>query len=258
MLDAEAAVARAVFLLDALVDVEQHADRTIADRVHHHLQAGFVGAGDPLVEVLRRVDEEAAILWSVGERFLDAAVCEPSEPSTNPFKPPMRSHRRRGRRPAVVRHRVAQLLPCAERHDGIDSRRQRAAPCARARTPSVGPSAHVVHRGDALLVDVLHRRVQRAVLISADGAGIARSTRDIALSLRMPGGLAVGVANDLAAGDVPRRARDAGGLQRDAVRQRHVAVEPIDPHGMIRRDGVDPLTRRQLAAPEAYDPSRRP
>ena len=69
MLDAEAAVARAVLFRDALVDVELHADRAVADRVHRDLQSGAVGGGGPLVDLLRRVDQQAAVLRRVGERL---------------------------------------------------------------------------------------------------------------------------------------------------------------------------------------------
>ena len=53
VLDAEATVACAVLARDAIVDVEQQAVGAVADGVHHHVQAGLVGAGDPGVEVAR-------------------------------------------------------------------------------------------------------------------------------------------------------------------------------------------------------------
>ena len=90
--------------------------------------------------------------------------------------------------------------------------------------------------------------------ISADGAGTTASTRRHRVVLEHAGRLAVAVAHDLAARDVRGRARDAGGLQRGAVRERHVAVEPIDPDRMIRRHRIDPVARRQLAAPQAVVP----
>ena len=90
VLDAEAAVARAVLARDALEDVEQRRVRPVADRVHDDLQAGLVGAGDPRVEIFGRVDQagRGRCGASVNGSW-NAAVCEPSEPSTKPLSPPI-------------------------------------------------------------------------------------------------------------------------------------------------------------------------
>ena len=57
VLDAEAAVARAVRLGDALEDIELHPDRAVADRVDDDLQPGAVGGGGPLLQILLGVDQ---------------------------------------------------------------------------------------------------------------------------------------------------------------------------------------------------------
>jgi hypothetical protein len=71
VLDAEAAVACAVLLADALEDVEQHADGAIADCVDHHVQAGLVGAGDPRVHLFWRIQQQATILRCVDEGLVE-------------------------------------------------------------------------------------------------------------------------------------------------------------------------------------------
>src|SRR3954468_20647840 len=69
MLDPEATIARAILLLDALVDVELCPDRLVTDGMHYDLQTGFVGARRPLIQVLRRVDEKTCIVRRIGERL---------------------------------------------------------------------------------------------------------------------------------------------------------------------------------------------
>ena len=90
--------------------------------------------------------------------------------------------------------------------------------------------------------------------ISAVGGGIFAATRSIALSLSSP------VRSPPASRTISppltfcARPGHASGAQRRGVRQRHVAVEAIHPHRMIRRDRVDPLASRQLAAPQLVVP----
>ena len=62
------------------------------------------------------------------------------------------------------------------------------------------------------------------------------------------------VAHDLAARHVLHIVADFGGPHRRRVGQRHVAVEPIDPDRVVGRHGVDPIARRQLAAPQRVVP----
>jgi hypothetical protein len=69
MFDAEAAVARAVGLLHALVDIELRPNRPIADRMHDDLQTRAVGAHRPLFQILLGVHEQPTIARLVAERF---------------------------------------------------------------------------------------------------------------------------------------------------------------------------------------------
>jgi hypothetical protein len=70
-----------------------------------------------------------------------------------------------------------------------------------------------------------------------------------ALSLKMPVGLARGIAHDRPAAHVLHRPAHERGLERRAVREVHVSVEAVDPHRVVRGDRVDPLLARQLSAP---------
>ena len=119
----------------------------------------------------------------------------------------------------------------------------------------VVPRAHVVHAWSrpARRRSASPRRARGPASPRWAAASSPRRA-SIALSLSSPVGSPRGVANDLAAADVCAARVDAGGLQRGGVRQRHVAVEPVHPHRMIGRRGVDPLAPRQLAAPQLMVP----
>ena len=133
---------------------------------------------------------------------------------------------------------------------------ERAAPCARARTSRGRPTCPCcARRSRPARRRTSSRRRARGRASASDGGGTTRSTSAIALSLRMPVGSPSRVADDRAARRRPRRARDAGRSQRRAVGERHVPVEPVDPDRMVRRDRVDPVAARQLAAPELWSQS---
>ena len=115
-----------------------------------------------------------------------AAVCEPSEPSTNPFE-------RADAKPLVAatvrRDAVAETLPRVDRNGGVDARREAARARARARTrrgrptcPCDAPTSHPARRRSAS-----RRRAPRRAPASL-GGGATRSTSDCALSLRTPVG----------------------------------------------------------------------
>ena len=80
-------------------------------------------------------------------------------------------------------------------------------------------------------------------------------TSDCALSLRMP----VGSPSDLRERSRRRRTSRVrfvtpAALERGAVGQRHVPVEPVHPDGMIRRGRVDPSRVGQLTSPQPVIP----
>ena len=69
VLNAEATIPLAVFFCDALEDVELGANRPVADGVHDHVEAGFVGTRNPSVQILGRVDEEPRVGRYIGKRL---------------------------------------------------------------------------------------------------------------------------------------------------------------------------------------------
>ena len=116
------------------------------------------------------------------------------------------------------------------------------------------PRAHVMHRRHAVARHESHRGVECVVeLGDAQRRNDAVDER-LRVVLEDTGRFAVLVAHDRSAVDVGRVARDPRRAQRRAVRQRHVSVEPIDPHRMIGRLSVDPLSARKLAAPQLVIP----
>jgi hypothetical protein len=62
------------------------------------------------------------------------------------------------------------------------------------------------------------------------------------------------VAHDLAASDGLDVAVQPCGLERRTIGKRHVTVEAVDPYRVIRRDGINPVATRQLAAPQCVIP----
>jgi hypothetical protein len=102
--------------------------------------------------------------------------------------------------------------------------------------------------------DVLHRGGERGILLRGARRRHLLLDQRHGVVLQQAGRLSFRIADDLAALDRWRVARDAGGPQRRRVRQRHVTVETVDPDRVIRRHGVDPVPARRLAAPERVIP----
>ena len=149
--------------------------------------------------------------------------------------PPTRSHS--SPRPSRRRRVVAQPLPRRERHGGVDARAQRVRLVRALEDGEVAPRAHVVDRRHALRGDVASSpRRARGRSSPSDGGGTRASTSVHRVVLEHAGRLA---ARRRARSSPPatslRRARHAGRLQRGAVRERHVAVEPVDPDRIVRR-----------------------
>ena len=205
MLDPEPPVARAVLARHPLEDVELQADRAVADRVHHHLQPGVVGALRPRVQVLGRVDEQPRSCGASLNGSSIAAVCEPSEPSTNPLSPPMRSHASPRPRAATVSRSRSHVASGTTR---VDPRAQPSGAVRALEDGEIVPGPHVVHGRHALLGDVAHRGVEARPRRPSRAAAAPRaSTSAIALSLRIPVGSPRRVAHDRAAVHVARCAR---------------------------------------------------
>jgi hypothetical protein len=150
---------------------------------------------------------------------------------------------------AARRQRIPQTLPARQRHCRIDPRLQRARSPRALERGQVRPAPHIVHGRDALLRHVLHRRRERPIEQLRCRLRLDPSHERHRVVLQHAGRLTAAVTHDLAAGDLGRGARHPRGSQRRRVRQRHVAVQPVHEYGMVRRDGVDPLPARQLAAP---------
>ena len=145
--------------------------------------------------------------------------------------------------------RIAQPLPRGERHAGVNARRQAAGVMRAAVDREIAPRAHVVNGGNPLLRHVAHGRVQGTVVLHRSGIGNRATHQPFGVVLEHAGQLALRIADDGPTRHVARLTSDAGGAQRGGIRQAHVAIEPGDPHRMIRRDAVDPGALRQIAAP---------
>ena len=234
---------RTVLSRDAIVGVQDQRVGAVADGVHHHMQAGFVGAGDPRVEVLGRVDQQPAVLRGVVKRQVKRRRVRAERPVDVALQPadaqPVVAAAVRAA-VLLAGHDVAQARPVGERHDAVDPRGEGVgAPGARERR-QFRPGAHVVDRGHALLGDILHRSRQRAVAHRVRGLGDDTVDQVHRVVLEQARRVAARVADDFTAGHVLGGTGHARGLQCGAVGQRHVAVEPVHPDRVIGRDGIDP------------------
>ena len=149
---------------------------------------------------------------------------------------------------------VAQSLPAVQRHRGVDSCGQPVSARGALEHGEIVPRPHVVDGRDALRRDVAHRRLERAILQRIARRRHLRRDEIHRVVFEDAGQLAPRVADDRSARDIRRVARHARGAQRGRIGQRHVAVEPVDPDGMIRRGRIDPVAARQLSAPERVVP----
>jgi len=227
----------------------------VADGVDDHVQARGVGALDPALQVLAAVDQQPAVLGRVGERLeegggvrAERAVDEALERAdAQPFVAA-----------SVALHLLGEALPGVERNRGVDAGVQ---PFGRAGAPEdleIVPRPHVVDAGDAEAGDVRHRRVERAILELWSRRGHRRRHRRHRVVLEHAGEPAAVVGDHRAAldhGNLGSLAgRQAGGLERERVGERHVAVEAVDPHRVPRRRGVDPGAVGELASPALVVP----
>ncbi len=148
MLDPEPPVARPVGRGHAVEDVDQHAVRPLADRVHHHLEAGGVGAADLLPERLLRGDEEPAGARRVLVRLVEQRRGGAKRPvhvalHAVDLQPPVAG--------ADLRHRVRHPAPLLEGKVEVGAERERAGglrPLEGAEVGEIG--ADVADGGDPL------------------------------------------------------------------------------------------------------------
>ena len=93
------------------------------------------------------------------------------------------------------------------------------------------------------------RAGERRIGLLRRGIGNRPADQTFRLILEDAGGRAVVVAQDLPARGGRGIARDPGGLERRGVGEAFVSVQPVDPNGVVRRDGVDPVVPGERRAP---------
>src|SRR5918995_3370312 len=122
VLDAEAAIAWSVFTNHALEDIEQHTVGAVADRVHYHLKTGFVGARDPAIQIVGRIDEQPAIVWRVVEWLVECGGVRPQRTIDEALQPtdaqPLVASSV-GTSIFLARDRIAEPLPVGERKHAV-------------------------------------------------------------------------------------------------------------------------------------------
>ena len=186
--------------------IEDDGIGAVANGVHDDLEARGIGREDASCSVPRRVQQETRCRRIVGVRLeerrrsrahrpvrkeLDARQYEPSRPRSRLLRP----QRSRPSIPMVL-NRVDACGQLAASTQGLIGLKLH------------GAGRHVLQRRDTKGAGMAQRRA-RLVRSSARAyrRGTARMIRSIALSLKMPGGLARLISNDRAALRRPRAAR---------------------------------------------------
>src|SRR4029079_7105279 len=161
VLNTEPAIARTVFLCDALENVELCADRPITNGVHDHLQTSFVALRCPPIEVLFRIDEETGIFrrivkWSKhrgGMRAQRSVSKSLQSSNAHPFVAF-----------AAFGNCVTQALPLSDWSYSVDASDQLAGMECPLDRRKIIPCSHVRDRCDASLCYIVHRSAQRSII----------------------------------------------------------------------------------------------
>ena len=188
---------------------------------------------------------------------MNAAVCDPSEPSTKALEC------RRSRATSSPCPRAATVSRSRSHAEigtaAVDARRHPAAVMRALEHSEILPRAHVRDRCHALRRDVMHRRVERAIVHLRRRIGHRDEHDVLRVVLEYSRRLARRVAHDRAAGDVGQSRRRPSRRASAALFARIMWPSSLDD-----RDGIvaasPSLSRRVSAArrPKAGDPNRRP
>ena len=256
VLDAPAAVARAVRLQDVFEQVEHDRDRLVADCVDAQLEARAIGPDQPAAHRLDRlhlVGQQAARAGSVRVR-LEEVGRRRAERAVGVALERAEAEPRRAEGAAQTEARL--VLPLSLERRGGDPQGELT------RLEQLRVGGHVLVRR----VHVLDAREAERGGVPQPGAdrphpGIVRHRRHHARHeadrrvLEDPRRLAGSVAHDLAARRRLRVAGHPGEPQRAAVRERHVTVVAVHEHRRVGRQRVEvlaggqPRPRERLVVP---------
>ena len=248
------------FSAACLVDVQDAQVRLVADGVDHDLQADLVGGLDALEHDAfgqHLVEEQAARVRGVAVRLEEerggrakAAVGETLEPADAQHVAAERG----------AHAGLGQRFPRDNGADGVDAGLQFAALEHVLVKADVFAGGHVRDAGNAHLRGVFGGCARGDVLFLEALFRHGAVHEFLGGVLEDAGRLAgLGVAHDDAARRVLGFLGNACELEGEAVGQGHVAVEAVDPDGVVGRGGVNHLPGRQRrAGPASRGPNRRP
>jgi len=225
--------------------------RAVADGVDDHVQSFRIGACNPLVELFLAVEQQTAVARLVVEGFVKRRRVGAERAVDEALQ---RAEGKPGIAPAMFLDVVAKSLPARKRDRRVDASLESLSLAGAAEDFESFPASHVVNRRHALGGDVTHRGFESAIVRCVTGGwehvvdGVHR------VVFQDTGRLVRGVADDGATGDVLGVYGDAGGFERQSVRESHVAVEAVDPHRVARCELVDHASVGKLATPELVVP----
>ena len=249
MLDPETAIGPGPRGRGLLESVEHESVGAVADGVDRELKPRGICVVDHPVQLLDRIEEQAA-----RSRFVGVGIEERRGPSThraigedldgadaNPVVAEARTHTR-----------VDERLQGAHRTPHVDAREESA---FRADLLVRGQGVDrriVLDAGDAERGRMRESRLGRAHVHLTGGLRQGFVEEILGVVLEDARGLARGVSNDGPAEGVPGVAIDARGLKRQGVREDHVTVEPVHGHRVVLRDRVDQRPRGERLALPAF------
>src|SRR4029077_10354886 len=131
---------------------------------------------------------------------------------------------------------VTQSSPCGKWHSSVNSSPQLSSAMRALENSEIRPRSHVVDGCHAASIRVSHRRIEGAI----EHRRIRIRNNPIDQLLRVvledAARLSGCVTGDSAACYVATRHRHSGGAHRGRVGERHVAIETVDPDGIVWRD----------------------
>ena len=228
VLDLVAGVAAFVNLERSLESVQRHAVGAVADGVQRNLEAGGIAIHHHLLQLLRVIEQDAAVVGGVGERLqhgggertaatvgdaLEGAGLEPGV----------------GRAPFFA-HFFQLVERSVEGQPLGYAQGEHAFLLQLAQGQEIFPRRVVLNGGDAVARRFRQGQQQAALALLGGRSRNQAADETSGVFFQPAGGLAVGVADDFAAFGLLAAAGDAGLLQRKRVGDRRVPVHAGEQH----------------------------
>ncbi len=259
MLDPEAPVARAIFLLYLFEIIQHQMIGFIADGVNRALQSGFIGVADIFFELALGeivVGHQAGGVGRIVERIEEQGGRRPERAIHKSFDSAEAQPRVAG---ALALDQIGLPLPLAHGRARINAGRKPPGLAKALENFVVIPQSNVLDGSHARARGFAQRHAQGFVVLGIAGLrddGVDQVLRGV---FEDAGGLArLGIVNDGAARGIFGLDRNSGQAQSHRIGEAHVAIEPRHEYGIPRRYAIDQVFGGQAAHRATFrDPSCR-